>query len=181
MKTADHKNIALDWLKPEIDDAWNFTLMPTNLRIVHKLITYYKNPDYVLQGGSHGFEGISPLWPPLPGKAIKKKTILFFTSPKTLVSMFLFGTGEHRPSFGNKLSLNNSGENSWRWLYYSICFTYNIWLIILQYYNITTKCSVNGVSITQVLIFHYGYYWHLIILAITITFSSMYVNMLDIS
>ena len=78
MKTADHKNIALDWLKPEIDDAWNFTLMPTNLRIVHELITYYKNPDYVLQGGSHGFEGISPLWPPLPGKAIKKKKKLLF-------------------------------------------------------------------------------------------------------
>ena len=107
------------------------------------------------------------------------RTLFYF--PPNSASMFLFGTGEHRPSFGNKLSLNNSGENSWRWLYYSICFTYNFWLIILQYYNITTKCSVNGVSITQVLIFHYGYYWHLIILAITITFSPVYVNMLDIS
>ena len=110
--------------------------MPTNLRIVHELITYYKNPDYVLQGGSHGFEGIHPLWPPLPGKAIK--TILFYFT-KNSVSMFRFGTGEHGPSFCNKLSLSVSSENSWWWLYYSICFTYNIWIIILQY---ITKCSV---------------------------------------
>ena len=31
--------------------------------------------------GHMGFEGISPLWPPLPGKAIK---LFFSTSPKTL-------------------------------------------------------------------------------------------------
>ena len=38
-----------------------------------------------LQGGTHSFEGISPLWPPLPAKAIK---LLFSTSPKTLSRRF---------------------------------------------------------------------------------------------
>ena len=33
----------------------------------------------------HSFEGVSPLWPPLPGKAIK---LLFSTSPKTLSLKF---------------------------------------------------------------------------------------------
>ena len=42
---------------------------------------YYKTPHYTLQVGTHSFEGISPLWPPLPGKAIK---LFFSTSPKTL-------------------------------------------------------------------------------------------------
>ena len=48
----------------------------TNQKSVHKLITpslghCYKTPHYSLQEGTHSFEGISPLWPPLPGKAIK--------------------------------------------------------------------------------------------------------------
>lgn len=67
--------------------------------------------------------------------------------------------------------------DSGRWLYYSLCFTYNTWFS----YNITTKCSVNGVSNTQVLIFHYGYYWQLIIHEITTTFSPMHIDLPDIS
>ena len=78
MKTADHKNIALDWLKPEIDDAWNFTLMPTNLRIVHELITYYKNPDYVLQVGHMVLRALAHCGPLCLAKQLKKKKLLFF-------------------------------------------------------------------------------------------------------
>ena len=57
---------------------------------VHELITpslnhYYKTSHYRLQVGTHSFEGISPLWPPLPGKAIK---LFFSTSPKTLSLRF---------------------------------------------------------------------------------------------
>ena len=59
------------------------------------LIEHYEPPHYPLQGGS--FEGISHLWIPSPGKAIK---LLFSTSPKT-VSIFLFGTIEQRPTFSN--------------------------------------------------------------------------------
>ena len=32
---------------------------------------YYKTPHHPLQVGTHIFEDISPLWIPLPGKAIK--------------------------------------------------------------------------------------------------------------
>ena len=32
---------------------------------------YCETPHYPLQVGTHSFKGISPLWPPLPGKAIK--------------------------------------------------------------------------------------------------------------
>ena len=58
---------------------------------------HYKTPHNPLQGGTHSSEGISPLWPPLPGKAIK---LFYFT--QNSVSTFLFGTGEQKPSFGNK-------------------------------------------------------------------------------
>ena len=62
------------------------TSPPTNQKNVHELTMpslnhYYKTPHYTLQVGTHSFEGISPLWPPLPGKAIK---LFFSTSPKTL-------------------------------------------------------------------------------------------------
>ena len=40
--------------------------------------------------GTHSFEGISPLWPSLPGKAIR---LFFSTSPRTLVSKIKFGAG----------------------------------------------------------------------------------------
>ena len=40
---------------------------------------------YSLQEGTHRFEGISPLWPPLPGNAIK---LFFSTSSKTVSPCF---------------------------------------------------------------------------------------------
>ena len=55
----------------------------THQKGVHQLITpslnnYYKTPHCLPQVGTLGFEGISPLCPPLPGKAIK---LSFSTSP----------------------------------------------------------------------------------------------------
>ena len=44
------------------------------------LLEHYKTPHYPLQGGSQSLEGISSLWPPLPGKAIK--AILLYFTPK---------------------------------------------------------------------------------------------------
>ena len=76
-----------DGLEPE---GWwcrlPVTSPPANQKNVHKLITpslshYYKTPHYPLQVGTHSSEGISPLWPLLPGKATK---LFFSTSPKTL-------------------------------------------------------------------------------------------------
>ena len=49
----------------------------------YSLNHYYKTSYYPLQMGTHSFEGIRPLWPPLPGKAIK---LFFSTSFQTLVS-----------------------------------------------------------------------------------------------
>ena len=42
---------------------------------------YYKTWHYLSQVGIHDFEGMSLLFPPLPGKAIK---LSFSTPPKTL-------------------------------------------------------------------------------------------------
>ena len=41
---------------------------------------YYRIPHDPLQVRTHSFEGISPPWPPLPGKAIK---LFFPTSPSS--------------------------------------------------------------------------------------------------
>ena len=69
---------------------------------VHALfLEHYKTPHYPLQGGSHSLKSICPLWPPLPGKAIKA---LFYITQNS-VSMFLCGTSEQRLSFGNNLKL----------------------------------------------------------------------------
>lgn len=72
MKTTDCKNKILHWLKWEVDDAWNFTLMPTDPRTVHAdhtlLPEHYKPPLYPVQRGPHGLQGSSPLWPPLSGQ-----------------------------------------------------------------------------------------------------------------
>ena len=46
----------------------------------------------------HSLEGLSTLWPLLPGKAMK--ATLFFAAPKT---MFLFGISEQRLSSGNRI------------------------------------------------------------------------------
>ena len=71
---------------------------PANQEAVHELTTpslnpYCKTPHYPLQNRTCSFEGISPLWPPLPGKAIK---LLFSTSPKTL-SEIQFSIRVQRP------------------------------------------------------------------------------------
>ena len=57
------------------------------------LLEHHKTPHYPLQSGTHRLEGISPLWPPLLGKAIK---LFLSTSPKTLPPRFNLA-----PSFGN--------------------------------------------------------------------------------
>ena len=54
----------------------------------HEPITPFLNNYYgtsIFQVGTHGFEGISPLWPPLPGKVIK---LSFSILPKTLALRF---------------------------------------------------------------------------------------------
>ena len=59
------------------------------------LLEHYKTPHYPLQGGTHSLEDVSPLWPPLSGKAIK--ATLFYLTPNSVSSLlfaFLFGTGE---------------------------------------------------------------------------------------
>ena len=85
-----------DRLEPE---GWwcrlPLTSPPTHQKNVHKRITpslnhYYKTPHYPLQVGTHSFEGISLLWPPLPGKAIK---LFFSASPKTLSLRFNLVSG----------------------------------------------------------------------------------------
>ena len=45
------------------------------------LNSYYKNSHGLSQMGTRGSESMSPLWPPLPGKAMK---LSFSTSPKTV-------------------------------------------------------------------------------------------------
>lgn len=58
------------------------------------------NSHYCFLAGTWDFECITPLWPPLPGKAIN---LSFSTSPKTLVSEIGFGTSEWRSwAFGIK-------------------------------------------------------------------------------
>ena len=49
------------------------------------LLEHDQAPYYPLLGGTHSFEGTNPLWPPLPGKAIK---LFFSTSPKSLSLRF---------------------------------------------------------------------------------------------
>ena len=50
------------------------------------LLEHYRTPHYPLQGGSQGLQGISPLWPSLPGKAIKA-TFFCFTQTSVSVSI----------------------------------------------------------------------------------------------
>ena len=50
------------------------------------LLENYKTPHYPLQSGSHNLKGISPLWSPLPGKAVKA-TLLYFTQQSLCVSV----------------------------------------------------------------------------------------------
>ena len=104
MKTADHKN-----MDPRLAETRRLMMLETYLDanqsknwpwVDHILLPeHYKTPYYPLQGGPHGLQSISPLWPPLPGKEIEA-TLFYF--PPNSVSMFLLGTGEHRLSFSNK-------------------------------------------------------------------------------
>ena len=73
------------------------------------LLEHYKTPYYPLQGGPLGLQGMSPLGPPLPGKAIKA-TLFYFT--QNSISLFLFATGEQRPSLGNRLLCPATGDLS---------------------------------------------------------------------
>ena len=88
------------------------------------LLEHYKTPHYPLQGGPYSLEGISPLWPPVPGKAIKA-ALFYFT--QNSVSEFLFGTGEQRPSFGNNHDIYSS----------PVSLKHNIVTLILFSENIT--------------------------------------------
>ena len=72
-------------LEPE---GWWYWLLitspPTNQKNVHELITlslnhYHKTSHYPRQVRANSFEGISPLWRPLPSKA---ENLSFSTSPE---------------------------------------------------------------------------------------------------
>ena len=52
----------------------------------------------ILPKGGHSLQGISLLWPPLPGKALK---VIFFSFIQNSVTTFLFGTRWKRLSFDN--------------------------------------------------------------------------------
>ena len=102
--------------------GWNRRLImlpltspPTNQKNVHKLIMpclnhNCKSPHYPLQVGTHSSEGIRPLQPPLPGKAIK---LFFSTSPKTLSLIFNSVSGQR-----GQIQLQN-----WPYL-----FSFSFWL-----------------------------------------------------
>ena len=72
-----------------VDDADSYlSHQPAHQKNVHELIIplfYYKTCHYLPRVGTLGREGISPLCPPLPGKAVK---LSFSTSPKTLSLRF---------------------------------------------------------------------------------------------
>ena len=75
--------------------------MPTNPQADHALLLeHYKIPHHPFHDGSHSLQGISPLYTPLPGKAIKA-SLFYFT--ENSVSMPLFGTCEERLSL-NKVT-----------------------------------------------------------------------------
>ena len=61
------------------------TTNPSEMLITSSLNQYYKTPHYPLQVRTHSFEDVRPLWPCLPGKAIK---LFISTSLKTLSPKF---------------------------------------------------------------------------------------------
>ena len=99
------------------------TSPPTNQKNVHELITpsslnyYYKTPCYPLQVGTHSLEGISPLWPPLTGKAIK---LFFSVSPKLCLRDLIRCRGTEA-GFGFSKNIENTGTQmhkaagEWSW------------------------------------------------------------------
>ena len=86
------------------------THQKNTLKNVHKLITLSWNLNYKtyhpLQAGTHSSEGMSPLWPPLPGKAVK---LFFSTSPKLLSLRFNSVSG-----YRGQLQLHRQGLILWK-------------------------------------------------------------------
>ena len=82
-----------------------------------------ENSSLPLQVGTHSFEGISQLWTPLPGKAIK---LFFFTSPKTLSPRF------------NLVS----GYKNWIWFHYHLQDRRATTSVTDQHLN--TWCCIQG-------------------------------------
>ena len=82
--------------------------MPTSRRMVLQLTTpCFLNTMKLLTIPSHGLEGIGPLWPPLPGKAIKA-TLFYFV--QNSVSAFLFSISDQGLSFGNNIKFINNNK-----------------------------------------------------------------------
>ena len=102
MKVCCPQAQTLDCLEPE--GWWHrlpLTSSPTNQKNGHKLTIpslnhYSKTPHYLLQVGTHSFEGISLLWPALLDKAIK---LFFSTSPQTPRFNSVYQCTEARFSF----------------------------------------------------------------------------------
>ena len=79
----------------------------------HALV-YYNTSPYVSKVGTDGFEGISPVCPPLPGKAIK---LSFSTSPRTLSLRFdlalLYREAELSASYTKAVCSRGFQEQRW--------------------------------------------------------------------
>ena len=65
-----------------------YTFLFTNAGFKKKKKKKKKTLPYPIQGETHSLEGISLLWPPSPGKAIK---LFLSNSPKTLSLRFNWG------------------------------------------------------------------------------------------
>ena len=92
MKSADLKNTDLRLVETrrlmilefhlDANQSKNSPQVDHTLLLEH--IKLFTNPS--MGGGSHSFQSISPLWPPLPGKAIKA-TPFYFTQNSVSVSV----------------------------------------------------------------------------------------------
>ena len=98
----------------KVDDVWNFALMPASPGTGHELTTFCslntiklltslsRVGHMVLRASAH----CGPLC-----LAKKIEATLFYFTPNS-VSMFLFGSGEHRLSFSNKSRLRPGTSHS---------------------------------------------------------------------
>ena len=109
--SAAHKHVDL---RPDGPEGWwcwlPLSLSTTEWKNVHELNTPSlnhdgKTPHYPLLVGTHSFEGIIPLWPPLPDKAIK---LSFSTSPKTLSPRFNLVSGYRGHTWLQDLHVHDS-------------------------------------------------------------------------
>ena len=83
---------------------------PWSLILTKRLPTAPTPPP---KGEKHSFEGISPLWPSLPGKA--RKLFLFYV-PQTLVSVFLCCASEQRLGFCSTINWTHGVlPTQWFW------------------------------------------------------------------